>query len=240
MIVHVAADIAHQRISDDQRRRGEVVGAAVGRHAAFEIAVARQHRRHDEVMLGDRRRQRRGERARIADAGGAAIADEVEADRVEVFGQAGAVEIVGDDLAARGEAGLDPRLAVEAERAGLARDEAGGDQHRRVGGVGAAGDRGDHHVAVADLDNPSPSTATRGSFMLLVGRFEFGVELLVDVGQAHAVLRALGAGEARLDRRHVELERVGEQGIGRARRRATCPAPWRRRGPARCGRRRGR
>ena len=43
---------------------------------------------------------------------------------------------------------------------------------------------------------------------------ELGVELVVDVAQQHPVLRPLRAGERRLDRAHVELERVGEQRLG--------------------------
>ena len=80
----VDVERAGERIGDDQRRRGEVVGPHVGVHAAFEIAVARQHRGGDEIVVvdafGDRGRQRPG----IADAGGAAIAHEVEAERVEI------------------------------------------------------------------------------------------------------------------------------------------------------------
>ena len=43
-------------------------------------------------------------------------------------------------------------LACQALLARLAGDQAGGDQHRRVGGVGAAGDRGDDDVAVAEVE----------------------------------------------------------------------------------------
>ena len=97
------ADRALERIGDDQRRRGEIIGAAVGRHAALEIAVARQHRADDQILVGDRLGDRLGQRARIADAGRAAIADEVEADGVQILAEARSVEIVGDHLAARRE-----------------------------------------------------------------------------------------------------------------------------------------
>src|SRR3546814_6204642 len=93
--------------SSDLRGRGEEVGAYVGRHAALEIAIARKHAGRDDVVLVDRLRDRGRERPRIADAGGAAIADEVEAERVEIVGQPGLVEIIGNDLAARRERGLD-------------------------------------------------------------------------------------------------------------------------------------
>src|SRR3546814_12434132 len=52
-------------------------------HTAFEVAVARQHGGGDDIVAVDRLRNRRRERPRIADAGGAAIADEIIADRSE-------------------------------------------------------------------------------------------------------------------------------------------------------------
>ena len=143
---------AGERIGDDQRRRGEVVGAHVGIDAALEIAVARQHRRGDQIVLGDRRRNLRRQRAGIADAGGAAVADEVEAELVERLLQAGGFEIVGDDLAAGRERGLHPRLDREPLGDRVAGQQAGGDHHAGVGGVGAGGDRGDDHVAVAEVE----------------------------------------------------------------------------------------
>ena len=50
--------------------------------------------------------------------------------------------------------------------------------------------------------------------VLAVDRLEVGVEQLVDLGQRDAVLRTLGTGEARYDLRQVELERLGEDGLG--------------------------
>ena len=85
----VDVERAGQRIGDHQRRRGEIVGPHVRVHAAFEIAVARQHRGGDQIVLVDRLGNRLRQRAGIADAGGAAIADEVEAERVEIILQAG-------------------------------------------------------------------------------------------------------------------------------------------------------
>ncbi len=75
------------------------------------------------IAVGDLRLQRPG----VADAGGAAVADEVEADGVEIFLQPGGFQVFGHHLRARGERGLDPGLAVEAERARLAGHETGAD-----------------------------------------------------------------------------------------------------------------
>ena len=80
---------ARERIGDDQRRRGEIVGAHVRIDAALEVAVARQHRGGDQIVLADRRGNLRRERAGIADAGRAAEADDVEAELVERLLQLG-------------------------------------------------------------------------------------------------------------------------------------------------------
>src|SRR3546814_14506651 len=90
----------------------EEVGAYVGRHAALEIAIARKHAGRDDVVLVDRLRDRGRVRPRIADAGGAAIADEVDAERVEIVGQPGFGAICGNDLAARCDRVLEPRLGL--------------------------------------------------------------------------------------------------------------------------------
>src|SRR3546814_14120288 len=64
------------RIGADEPGRVEEGGAYVGRHAALEIAIARKHAGRDDVVLVDRLRDRGRERPRIADAGGAAIAED--------------------------------------------------------------------------------------------------------------------------------------------------------------------
>jgi hypothetical protein len=65
---------ARNRVGHHQRRTGEKVGLQVGVDSRFEVAVARQHRRTDQVVLRDGLVELRGEIARIADAGGAAVA----------------------------------------------------------------------------------------------------------------------------------------------------------------------
>ena len=110
---------SRERISDDQRRRGEIIRAHVRIDAAFEIAVAGENGGGDEIVLadgfGDFLRQRTG----IADAGGAAEADEVEPDRVEILLQAGLGEIFADHLRAGRERGLHPRFRGQAFLAAL-------------------------------------------------------------------------------------------------------------------------
>ncbi len=60
-------------VGDHQRRRGEEVGAQVRVDARLEVAVARKHRGADEVVLDDGLLDGLGERAGVADAGGAAV-----------------------------------------------------------------------------------------------------------------------------------------------------------------------
>ena len=91
------------------------------------------------------------QRAGVADAGGAAVADQVEAELVQVRGQPGRVVVVGDHPRARAPARSSPTACgVSPRSTAFFASSAGADHHRRVGGVGAGGDRGDHHVPVVD------------------------------------------------------------------------------------------
>ena len=106
--VEVVADVAGERVGDDQRRRHEVIGADFGGDAAFEVAIAGEDGDGDERVVFDGFGDVGGQRAGVADTGGAAVADGVEAELVEILGEAGLVVVVGDDAGAGGEGGLDP------------------------------------------------------------------------------------------------------------------------------------
>ena len=67
---------AGQGVGDHQRRGGEEVHLALGMDAALEVAVARQHRAHRQVVSGHGRADLRDQRAGVADTGGAAVADQ--------------------------------------------------------------------------------------------------------------------------------------------------------------------
>ena len=104
----VVVDVAGERVGDDERRGHEVVGADLGVDAAFEVAIAAEHADGDEAVGFDGVGDVGGQRAGVADAGGAAVADGVEAELVEVLREAGFVVVVGDDAGAGRERGLDP------------------------------------------------------------------------------------------------------------------------------------
>ena len=120
--------------------------------ARLEVAVAGEHGADDEVGLGDRGGDLLRQRAGVPDAGRAAVADRVEAERLEVRREAGLLVVVGHDPRSGRQARLHPRLPVEAAFDRLLRQEPGGDHHLRIGGVRAARDRSDHDAAVLELE----------------------------------------------------------------------------------------
>ena len=79
-MVEVDVDAAGEGVGDDQRRRGEIVGLDLRVDAALEVAVAAEHGGDDEVVRLDGLGDGVGQRAAVADAGGAAVADQVEAE----------------------------------------------------------------------------------------------------------------------------------------------------------------
>ncbi len=141
-----------ERVGDDERRGGEVVRLHLGVDPRLEVAVAREHRRDDQLAVGDCRGDHLRQRAGVADARRAAVADGVEAELLEVRRQARALVVLRHDLRPGREARLHPRLAHQALFDRLLREQAGADHHLRVGGVRAARDRGDHDRAVLEVE----------------------------------------------------------------------------------------
>ena len=140
-----------ERVGHDERRRREVVHLHVGVDPALEVAVAREDGDDREVLgvddVGDLLRQRPG----VPDARRAAVADEVEAERLERLDQARLGVVLHDHLRAGRERGLHPRLDLQPALHRVAGEQAGADHHARVRRVRARGDRGDHDVAVVEL-----------------------------------------------------------------------------------------
>ena len=123
--------------------------------AALEVAVARQHAGDDEVALLDLLRDVVGQRARVPDAGRAAVADQVEAQRRQRLDQVRALEVLGHDLRSRRERGLDPAACARARpRPPSWPASPAPIITERVRGVGAARDGRDH-------DGPVPEARPR-------------------------------------------------------------------------------
>jgi len=142
---------AGERVGDDERGRHEEVGADVLVNAGLEVAVAREHGGSDEVVLHDRGFDLGSERAGVADAGRAAVADDLEAKLVEVGLKAGGLKVILNHAGAGSERGLHGGIDAEAAAGGFLREEAGADHHTRVAGVCAACDGGDEDRAVAEV-----------------------------------------------------------------------------------------
>ena len=53
VVGEVVADVAGEGVGDDQRRAHEVVGADLGRYAAFEVAIAGEDGDGDEAVVFD-------------------------------------------------------------------------------------------------------------------------------------------------------------------------------------------
>ena len=141
---------ARQRVGDHQRRGGQVVHLDVGGDAALEVAVPREHRGDRQVVVVDGLRDLLGQRSGVADAGGAAVADQEEAQLLQIRPQPGLVVVVADHLRARRHRRLDPRLGRQPLFDGVAGQQRRAEHHRRVGRVGARRDRGDRHRAVVE------------------------------------------------------------------------------------------
>jgi hypothetical protein len=83
-VLQVDVDPAGERIRHHERRARQIIGAHQRIDAAFEVAVPRQHRHRHQVTAFDGVRHRLEQGAAVADAGRAAIADEVEAQLLQV------------------------------------------------------------------------------------------------------------------------------------------------------------
>ena len=169
------------------------------------------------------------QRAAVADAGGAAVADHVEAERLEVGQQARLAQVLGHHLRAGREAGLDVRRHAQAAR-----------RRPSCASRPAASITDGFEVLVqlviaamttapcpssagfaAELERDLPRRCPRSarpkprSFTGAVSACRN--ELFIAASGTRSCGR-FGPGQARLDRREVELERVAEHRVGRSRR----------------------
>ena len=120
--------------------------------AAFEVAIAAEHRDGDEIVVFDGGADGVGKRAAVADARRAAVADEIEFQFIEKNVEAAGGEIVGDDFRTGREAGLDPRLDLQAALDRFFREQARAEHQRWVRSIGAARDCGDNDGAADKIE----------------------------------------------------------------------------------------
>jgi hypothetical protein len=192
-------------------------------HAPFEIAVAAQHGGGHQVGLAQGRFHLRVHGSAVADAGGAAVRHHVEAQLLQVLQQAGLFRYAVTTREPGARLVLIVGATWRPRSTAFLGQQAGRQQHVRVRGVGAAGDGRQHDRAVLQ----AALAGHAGLFAQLVGRQAVsallhgrGQGLLeggFDVPEGQAVLRALRAGDARLELREVELQHLRELGLRRVR-----------------------
>ena len=73
-----------QRISDDERRRSEIIGAHLRVNPAFEVSVAGEDRACNEIAFLDAGGDRLRQRSAVADASRTAVTHEVKAELFQV------------------------------------------------------------------------------------------------------------------------------------------------------------
>src|SRR5207302_6693280 len=94
----IFGDPSGDRVRHDERRRREIVGTHILLDAPLEVAVAAQYGADDKTLLADHRRDFVRQRSAVADAGRAAVADQIEAELIEILRQAGRLQVFGDYL----------------------------------------------------------------------------------------------------------------------------------------------
>ena len=119
--------------------------------ATVEVAVARQHGGGIQIPVDDFLLDLWVEGTGHAIAGSAGKGDHTEAELLEVFREAGFVQIQSDCLRARRQRGFHPGLSGQTQPVGIARQQSGRDHVARIAGVGATGDRSNDHSAIGHL-----------------------------------------------------------------------------------------
>ena len=147
---------ARKRVGDDERRRGQVVRLNLRMDAAFEVAIARKYRRDDERFIGPQRSRATssGSGPLVADACGATVAHEIEAERVEILRETRALEqIIGNDFGAGCERSSSPMACADEAffQRLFSRRSPAPINTRRIRRVRARRDRRDDDRAVAQL-----------------------------------------------------------------------------------------
>ena len=118
-------------------------------YARFEVAVARQDRDADQIVLHDRVLDGGIERARTTHAGRAAIPDEVEAELFEIREQPRLLQVLVDDPRSRRERSFDARIYFQSALDGFFSEQPRREHYGRIRRIGARSDRRDQHVAVS-------------------------------------------------------------------------------------------
>ena len=184
---------------------------------AFEVAVAGKHRGCHQVALADAPADVLRQGAGVADTGGAAVADDIEAQLVQVGAESRPVQVVPHHEGARRQAGLYPGFHGQSSLSRFSGHQSGADHHRRVGSVGAGGNGCDDHRPVLQL---VVGNRRLRNFVAPGHVRQVAAEAAPDFGQGDAVLGPFRSGEAGRYPAHVQFQGGGIVRLGTA-----CCAP---------------
>ena len=210
LVVEIDVHGAGQGIGHHQGGRCQVVHTDFGMHPSLEVAVAGEYRGHAEIAFADGFGYGLRQGAGIADAGGAAVAHDVETQFLQIFEEPCFLQVVRGGQGTGCQGGLDPGLRAQSFFHGLLGYQAGGDHHRGVGGVGAGRDGGNDYAAIvqfhvlavdARLDRPAALNACLG-----FQGFQIALEHRLGFPQLDTVLGTLGTGDAGHDGGNIQLK----------------------------------
>ena len=209
-------------IGHHQRRRGQEVGPQVRMDACFEVSVAGEHGRADQVVGDNRFIEGLGEVPRVANAGGAAVGRHMEAQLLQVGQQACLGEVVGHHTAAGRKRSLHPRVGRQPGLHRLLGHKARREQHAGVGGVRAGGDGGNQDIAMAQVGLTGGNALGElgcglGKTILGHGLGEEVCKGPLHAGEFDAVLGTLGARQRGLDAAQIEADHLGVVDLALAR-----------------------
>ena len=120
--------------------------------ARLEIAIAGKHGSTDQIIRHHRILNRFGKRPRVADAGCATIACQIETEFFKIRQEAGDLEIFRHYTGARCKRCFDMPLYPEASFHRLFRQQPCSEQDARIGSIRAGGDGSNEDIAMTQID----------------------------------------------------------------------------------------
>ena len=96
LVFQIDAHGAGQCIGDHQQRRAQIIGLDLRMDAGLKIAIAAEHGGYHQLLFLDHGSDGLVQRAAVADTGGTAVADDMEAQGLKLGQQAAFFQVAGD------------------------------------------------------------------------------------------------------------------------------------------------
>ena len=150
LLAQINIDSSGQRKRHHQRRRHQIIRANFRIDSAFEVAIARKHRRHHQIFVFDRARYFGRQRPRIADASRAAITHEMKFQLLQIRQQTSRLQIVGHHFRSGRERSLHPGRDRQTFLDSFFCQQSRGDQNGRIRGIRTRSNRCDDDAPMLD------------------------------------------------------------------------------------------